>query len=430
MNYEQAVDLHERAKSYGSILGLENIQNLMHELGDVWRELKIVHIAGTNGKGSVCCFLASMLKEAGYQVGQYNSPAVFDLREVYQISGEWITEEAYADCMERVEDACKRMMQRGLPHPTVFEVETAIAFLWFYQEKCDIVLLETGMGGGTDATNLIQLPLCSVLVSISMDHMGFLGNTIEQIAEVKAGIIKEGRPVVTVKQLPQVEQILFRQAEKKHAEYIEAEEVTESWIEENHLCYCHSVLGKVRLRMLGGYQVENSALAIEIIFLLNKMGYMVTQEQMCQGLEKADWSGRFECLSQNPLFYIDGAHNVDGVIKLKQTLTNVFSEKKIIGIMGVMADKEYGKMLDIILPMLQKVYTVTPDNKRALPAEKLAQEIEKRKAQVVVGESVRQAVIHAWKEAAGKSDTMVAAFGSLYELKEVKSAVYEITGEK
>ena len=170
MNFTQSVQFHEDAKKYGSILGLDTIRRLMHELNDVHAKLNVVHIAGTNGKGSVSCFLASALKEAGYIVGQFNSPAVFDLREVCQINGAWIGESEYASCMEETALACRNMTQKGFSHPTVFEIETALAFLWFFRRKCDIVLLETGMGGALDATNLMERPLCSVFTSIGMAH--------------------------------------------------------------------------------------------------------------------------------------------------------------------------------------------------------------------------------------------------------------------
>ena len=200
MTYDEAVEFADSTKKYGSILGLESIRNLMQELGNVQEQLHIIHVAGTNGKGSVCAFLSAALTEAGYQVGRYNSPAVFERREVFRIGETMISKEEYAAVFERVQTACEVLKKRGCPHPTVFEVETAAAFLWFYEKKCDLVLLETGMGGETDATNLITHPVCSVLTSIGMDHMQYLGNTIEEIAKVKAGIIKKGCPVVALKQ--------------------------------------------------------------------------------------------------------------------------------------------------------------------------------------------------------------------------------------
>lgn len=448
MTFEEAAEWHEETKKYGSVLGLEKIRNLMHELEDVWKKLKIVHIAGTNGKGSVCCFLASALREAGYKTGQFNSPAVFDPREVYQIDGTWIGEDDYAECMSQVKAACGRMTARGQGHPTVFEIETAAAFLWFYREKCDIVLLEAGMGGSTDATNLIERPLLSVLTPVSMDHMEFLGGSLEEIAKVKSGIIKCGCPVVSAPQPIAVEKIFRNAARKKNASYRQAAVVSQSRTEiceprgvtseggaERRfeeagaplLCYRHPSLGEVRLSMTGSYQAENSSLAIETLLLLCELGYSMTEEQILTGLLNARWPGRFECVCESPLFYIDGAHNKDAAIKLRETLTTHFPDRRKIGIMGVMADKAYGEMLDGLRGVFERIYTVTPEHPRALPAEALAEAARSRGIEGIAKESVEQAVRDACKDAAeeGKG-AMAAAFGSLYYLREVKLALHEI----
>lgn len=422
-NYTKAVQFHEDARKYGSILGLDSIRALMHELGDVWKELRIVHIAGTNGKGSVCCFLASVLAEAGYRTGQFNSPAVFDLREVYQINGQWIEKEEYASCMEDVAAACERMTEKGLSHPTVFEIETAAAFLWFFRKKCDIVLLETGMGGETDATNLIEHPLCSVITSIRLDHTDFLGNTIEEIAEVKSGIIKQNHPVVTVRQSREAETVLRQKAEACHAAYHIAPEISQSRIKNDRLCFFYPALGELRLSMTGSYQIQNASLAIETLKVLGAAGYAVTKEQMLKGMECAKWKGRFECLSKKPLFYIDGAHNAAAAEELKKTLLGHFPDFRRIGIMGVMADKPYREMTEILKDVFEKIYTVTPDNKRSLPACILAEEWKRQGTEAIAKESVYDAVRKACKEA-GKEENnvMIIAFGSLYYLNEVKNA--------
>ena len=187
MNYEQARAYAVNVSRSGSILGLDSIENLMHELGDIQEQLKIIHIAGTNGKGSTGAYLERVLIEAGYRVGRYSSPAVFDPMEVWRINLQSMSHEEYADIMEQVKCACDRMVEKGMEHPTIFEVETAMAFLYFYQKKCDYVLLEVGMGGRTDATNVIRKPVCSVITSVSMDHKQFLGNTLTEIAQAKAG---------------------------------------------------------------------------------------------------------------------------------------------------------------------------------------------------------------------------------------------------
>lgn len=429
MNYTQAVQFHEDTKKYGSILGLDSIRTLMHELGDVWRKLKIVHVAGTNGKGSVCCFLASVFKEAGYITGQFNSPAVFDLREIYQVNGTWISREEYAFCMEQVKAACERMLQKGRSHPTVFEIETALAFLWFSQRKCDIVILETGMGGKTDATNLIEQPLCSVFTSICLDHMDFLGDSIAKITEVKAGIIKRNCPVVTTKQLPEAEEILRQKAKASYAAYHTAPEISESRAADGRLIFSYPGLGEIKLSMTGSYQTENAALAVKTLQVLAECGYSVTKRQILKGMEKAKWSGRFECLSTDPLFYIDGAHNTAAAEELKISLTSRFPNSKRIGIMGVMADKPYREMLKVLHSVFEEIYTVTPDNKRALPAEKLAEECRRQNIAAMEKESIWDAVKDACERAgAVGEDVVVTAFGSLYYLKEVKYALYKIKG--
>lgn len=428
MNYAQAVSFHESAKAYGSILGLDSIKELMYELNDVWKELKIVHIAGTNGKGSVSCFLASVLKEAGYLVGQFNSPAVFDLREVYQINQTWISKEEYASCMEEVASSCKKMTEKGRRHPTVFEVETALAFLWFSRRKCDIVLLETGMGGSTDATNIIQKPLCSVFTSIQLDHMAYLGNSLREIAKIKSGIIKAYCPVITVRQPKEVETVLVQTANACHAAFYKVPEIPEGFLENGRLCYLYPDLGKICLSMTGNYQIENSALAITTLQILREHGFYCTDLQIRTGIESAKWAGRFECLGKNPCFYIDGAHNPAAAGQLAKSLSRQFKDCRKIGIMGVMADKNYGEMLDILLPYFQKIYTITPNQIRSLPAETLAWEINNRGGAAWVKNSIRAAVAETIAEASKDSCCMVIAFGSLYFLNEVKQIFYEITG--
>ncbi len=431
MNYRQAKAYHREVKKYGSILGLDNIKRLMYELGDVWKSLNIIHVAGTNGKGSVCCFLASMLKEAQYKTGWYSSPAVFSLREVYKVNGKEISEDEYGICMEQVKKACDAITAKGYPHPTVFEIETALAFCWFAKEECDVVILEVGMGGGEDATNLITRPLCSVITSISRDHMKFLGDSIAEIAKAKAGIIKEGCPVVTIQQKKEAEEILNAYAKEKHAPYYVADSILKSRVCNGLRYFTHPVLGEVQLSMSGFYQLENASLAIEVMEVLksNPFRIRITQEQMKKGLKNAYWPGRFECLCREPLFFIDGAHNLDGAAKLKETLIESFSGKRKIGIMGVMEDKEYESILHMLLPLFSRIYTVTPDNPRALSCEKLKDAIISQGGKACACETVKEAVALAY-EKAEKESGMVMVFGSLYYLNEVKNALQKFTGDE
>lgn len=427
LNEKETEDYIMEIQKSGSILGLESIRELMRELGDIQDELQVIHVAGTNGKGSVCAMLESVLKEAGFRVGKYTSPAVFLPEERYRVNGENISKKGFAAVISQVKAACDRMIERGLSQPTVFEVETAAAFLYFYQKKCDIVIIETGMGGATDATNIIRKSLVSVLTSVSRDHMGFLGDTLEEIARVKAGIIKEGGKVVAGSQTEEVRSVTDEVCRECKASvvYTDARQVENIHIAENRLCFYHSQLGEIKLKMMGKYQVQNALCAIETIHQLVKQGYFISAQQLKQGLEQAEWEGRFSCLCEKPLFVIDGAHNEAAAKELRETLEMGFTKCKIIYIIGVLADKEHEKMLKCMLPLAEKVFTITPHNPRAMAGKDLAKEARKYHRDVTFVPKIEEAVKLAL-EAADREQGMVLAFGSLSYLGEVKNALKEI----
>lgn len=440
--------LQEIAQS-GSILGLEGMQGLMEELGNVHRYLKYVHVAGTNGKGSVCAMVASILQQAGIRVGKYTSPAVFDRMEQYQVNGRNITCEEFVQVITEVKEACNRLTVKGRRQPTVFEVETAAAFLYFYQQKCQVVVLETGMGGAGDATNIIESSLVSVLTSISMDHMRFLGDDLQQIARIKAGIIKEGSRVVAVKpKQAAVRRVIEEICSQNHAllVYSSAQEVS-------HLQYCQSGEERrqsfryhcetddcanskregslredymeIELCMMGDYQIENAVCAIQTAKSLQDLGLAITDEAIRAGLLQARWEGRFSQLCRSPLVVIDGAHNADAAKKLGETLKRGFTNWQIIYIIGVLADKEHEEMLRIMLPLAQQVFTITPDNPRAMDGQILAAEARKYHEHVSACPTVKEAVQKALSVADGER-TMVLAFGSLSYLRELREALKEI----
>lgn len=433
MTYEEARNYTKAIGKTGSILGLASIENLMHELGDVQEELSVFHIAGTNGKGSVGTYLFYALKEAGYTVGRYTSPAVFDPLEVWQVNGENISIEDYTKTLSQVKAACDVLVSKGMPQPTVFEVETAVAFLYFYRKKCDYVLLETGMGGGTDATNLISKPVCSVITSVSMDHMQFLGNSLAQIADAKAGIIKKGCPVVTVRQKPEAMEVIEQRAKEMNAAIYVAETAGIKVLKQSpfalkmklpvkqHVCDAMNISGRetkaeieIITQMAGNCQIENAALAVKVLTEVAKLPVQTIQK----GMEKALWPGRFEVLLREPLFVIDGAHNEDAAEKLRQTVENYFTNRRITYIIGVLADKEHDKMLQKMLFLADKVYTVTPANPRALDSRKLAEEALKYHSAVTACDSVEEAVEGALQEAG--AEDVILAFGSLSYLGEVR----------
>lgn len=416
MTYETARACAAQISRSGSVLGLKSIKNLMHELSDVQEKQKIIHIAGTNGKGSAGAFIECALMEAGCKVGRYTSPAVFEPLEVFRVNGNNISREDYAAMFSLVKNACDRMVKKGMEHPTIFEVETALAFLYFEKEKCDYVLLEAGMGGRTDATNLIKHPVCSVLTSISMDHMQFLGKTLEEIAYAKVGIIKEGCPVVTAEQKPEAMQVIKTEAARRHAE-VHVSDMSKIEIKEmslEKLLFFYPGMGNVVLHLTGTYQIENAALAATALREVLK----ISDEHILSGLKKTVWHGRFEVIGRNPLFLIDGAHNEDAAVKLRASLENYFTNIPITYIIGMFADKEHEKVLKIMLPLASRVYTVTPDNPRAMQAETLAEEAEQIGADAAACSSVRQAAALA-EENARREGGIVIAFGSLSYLKEI-----------
>lgn len=419
----------ERAKAFGCVPGLSNIRRLMQELGDPQEKLSVIHIAGTNGKGSTGAMLSTVLHKAGYRVGHYSSPAVFFPEEIYQVNGIPIEKDGLAEVLTVVAQACERMRQQGFSHPTLFEIETAAAFLWFYKSRCQIVILETGLGGSMDATNVVRSPLCSVFTSISMDHMAFLGDTLTQIAGEKAGIIKEGCPAVTASQLPEVFEVLESRCRSMHAFLYHAgkRNIENIRYENGYLLFDWGGWRNLSLSLLGAYQPQNAVCALLTLECLTEMGYEVSKSCIWEGLKETRWPGRFEVVSREPLLILDGAHNGDAAKKLRKTLEMGFTNREIIYIIGVLADKDHEGMLKVMLPLASRVYTVTPKNPRALPGEELCREAGKYHGDVTDMPDIPTAVQKAVSDACGKKDAMVLAFGSLSWLGSAKEAMQEWT---
>ncbi len=426
MTYEEARAFIDDTAKYGAVLGLENITELMERLGNPQDELKFIHIAGTNGKGSSLAYVSSILKEAGYRVGRYISPVIFDYRERIQVDEAYITEEAAARLTERIYTACREMVKEGRNHPTTFEVETALAFLYFREMNCELVVLETGMGGLTDATNVVKTTLVSLFASISMDHMGFLGNTLEEIARVKAGIIKPDTKVVSTVQKPEVRRVLEEVCHSQRASYyqVQREDISEVHLSLSEQSFAYKGQRDLKPGILGSCQMENAAAAIEAVQALTELGYPVPEEAMRRGLKNTRWAGRFTIVDENPLFVVDGAHNRDAADRLLETLQCYVPKKRKIFIVGVLADKEYDYIMSRLAPEADRILAIeTPDNPRALPAEELAEAVRQYNPQVEAADSIREAVEKA-RAYAGKDD-MILAFGSLSYLggliREVKN---------
>lgn len=429
MNIQETEAFIKKVSEYGSILGLDSIKRLCSELQDPQKELKVIHISGTNGKGSVGAFLNQILTEAGYLVGRFSSPAVFNYEEMFQIRSEAISKERLAALYTQVEKACEAIVTKGFLHPTIFEVETAAAFLLFREEACDIAIVEVGMGGELDATNVIEQPVCSVITSISMDHMAFLGYRIEQIALAKAGIIKTGRPVICASQLAVVSQAIEQEARKKNALFYQVDdsqlicEEEKSSLEGLYFSYkdSHDML----VHLIGLYQLENAALAMETARVLEKEGYLLTKELVRSGLEHTIWKGRMECIADNPCIYMDGAHNPGAAVLLRKTIELYFTNRRIIYIIGVLGDKDHESVLREMAAFSDCVFTITPDNPRGLDAKKLAVEAKKYYGQVESAENMEEALKKAISMC-HTSDDMILAFGSLSFLKELENAAAKL----
>lgn len=413
MNFIQAKNRVDSLNKFGSVLGLDNIKELLRRLDNPQEKLKVIHVAGTNGKGSVIAYLSSVLAEAGYKVGKYTSPVVFEYLEKYQINNKNITEEDFVGISSKVMDAGERMEKEGCGQPTVFEVETAMAFELFLQRGCDIALIETGMGGDTDATNVCSSVIASVIVSISYDHMQFLGNTLKEIAGHKAGIIKEGCPVIVSEQSDEV-----MDAVKSHAKALNAPVIIAGSLEAKppfaYTAYDGTVYSEIEPGLKGNWQINNACTAIETIEVMRNAGYNISKEAVRKGIKSTVWHGRFEKICSEPCIIIDGAHNPHAAKMLRETIDNEYADTKFVYIMGVLGDKDFSKVIECMADRAVKIYTVTPDNPRALLADKLAEAVCRVNTNVEAVTGVSEALdkaVEEYDKIRGKK--AILAFGSL-----------------
>ncbi len=426
MNYREAMEYIEQLKPLGSVMGLESIRSLCRRLGNPQNRLKFVHIAGTNGKGSVLSYISTVLQAAGYKVGRYISPAVLDYRERFQVDGRMITQSGLCKYLEAVRKAAQEMVEAGESHPTLFEVETAAAFLYFLDKGCDIVVLETGLGGSLDATNVIDTTVAAVFTSISMDHMEILGESLEQIALAKAGIIKNKCYVISAKQQPEVMKVLRQAAAFRRAKFFTADAAkakhVKSGVTKQHFSY--DKYKNLEISMLGQFQIENAVVAVETITMLGRCGFPVPEEKLREGMMQAKWPGRFQVIGKKPFFIADGAHNEDAARKLVESIRFYYPDRKIIFIMGMLRDKEYDKVIRITFALAKHIITVTPPiRERALSAYELAQAAGEYHDSVTVADSVQEAVEIAYLLAGEDKDTVIIAFGSLSYLGELMNIV-------
>jgi len=409
MNYSDALEFTHSLLKFGIKPGLERVSRLLSRLGDPQKDTKFIHVAGTNGKGSVCAMVSSILRESGKKTGLFISPYIVDFRERIQIDGEYISEEDFAYFAEQV----KKVTDEGEESPTEFEFITAVAFLYFKEKKCDVVVLETGLGGRYDSTNVIGTPLCSVIASISLDHVDILGDTIEKIAEEKCGIIKEnGTTVTSPLQKDEALTVIARHcAEKNNTLRLACDtpKILSQTLEGTIFEYGGEAY---KLGLLGEYQMKNVPLAIEVASTLG-----IDVEFIKKGLEKAVNPARFEVVKDNPYVIIDGAHNEDGALQLKASLDKYFEGQKVLGVCGMLADKSYELELEILKDNFSALILMTPDNPRALPAEKLKITADKTFENTIICDDAKVLC----KLIEDKfPNTPTAIFGSLYLASELR----------
>ncbi len=413
MNYQEALDYVEGLKKYGSIPGLANMERLCRRLGDPQDGLKFIHIAGTNGKGSVLAFCSEILKTSGYRVGRYLSPTIFEYRERIQLNGRPISQKELCRLLELIKNKCEEIVAEGFNHPTVFEIETAMAFCYFKEQKCDIVVLETGLGGLLDATNIVKNTVLEIFTSISLDHMGVLGDTLPQIAENKAGIMKPGSRALALQGDKEVMAVLERKAEELSIPLSIADPSNLKGIKSSldRQSFRYGKYEDLTIHMVGRYQLENAMLAVCAMEELVKAGFPVKEKAIYKGLSDAFWPGRFQVLAKNPLFIVDGAHNRDGAARLAQTIQFYFTNRRIIYIIGILRDKEQEEILKAACPLAAQVFTVPTIGERGLSSYELACTAKQYHGNVTSVDSIQEAVELAYLSA--NKDTVIIAFGSL-----------------
>ena len=399
MNYEQAMEYIHAVQWAGHKPGLTRTRTLLAALGDPHKKLQFVHVAGTNGKGSTAAMLASCLQAAGYRVGLYTSPFINRFNERIQINGQQM--------------------------PTEFEIITALGMLYFAQQQCDIVVLEVGLGGTLDSTNVIEKPACAVITALGMDHVKELGPTLADIAAAKAGIIKPGCPVVSYGGAPEADAVLRRVAAQQHAPFTEVDfaklQITGGDLDA--VTFSFDGLDGVRLPLIGSYQPRNAALAITALRVLRQQGWNIPESAIRAGLEQVSWPGRFELLRHSPAFVLDGSHNAHGMRATVQSLKDRFPGQKFVFLVSIMADKDVDEMLALLAPLAERFVTVTAHNPRAMPAQTLAEHIRAYGCTAEAADSIEAGVARA-EELGGEGP--VCALGTLYFSGDVRQAFAKI----
>ena len=420
MNYTEAIEYIHSINWQFCNPGLERVRELCEKLGNPQDSLKFIHVAGTNGKGSFCAMTEAILRAEGYRVGLFTSPYILEFGERMRINGENIRDEELCALVEEIKPIADAMGDK----PTEFELITALAFLYFARNNCDIVVLECGLGGRLDATNVIKTPILSVITGIALDHTSILGNTVEKIAAEKAGIIKDGVPVLWCGGDESAKAVIRGAAAKKNAPVFTVDRTSMriNGMSLDGTCFDYLEYKDLNLALLGSYQPINAANALTAICLIGKSGIKMSEDAIRKGLSSVVWHARFEVISKAPLIIADGGHNPEGIDAAVSSIKKYFPDNKVLIVTGVMADKDHGYMAARIASVAQKVFCLTPDNPRALSAGDYADEFISLGVDAVACDSVKSAVDAARKEAV-ESGLPIVALGSLYMYGEVIAAL-------
>lgn len=416
MTYEEALRYYAQIDMMGSHLGLDRMAELLRRLGNPEKQLKFVHVAGTNGKGSTAALLDACLRQAGYRVGLYTSPHLVRYNERFQVNGQPISDTALAEATEQVKTAADTMEDA----PTQFELLTCVAFCCFLSAGCDIVVLEVGLGGRLDATNSIPVPEAAVITRIGLEHTEILGDTIEKIAAEKGGIIKAGGTVVLGDSSEAVVGVTQEICQERGAALIPARSAVPLSKSLEGQRFSWGPYPEICLSLLGEHQLQNAATALTVLEVLRTKGWQIPDEAILKGMCTAVWPGRFECVSRHPIIIIDGGHNQQCAEAIAASLRSYFPGKKCSFLMGVLADKDFHGIFDAILPLAARIAAVTPDSHRALPAPELCQRLrdEYGYAAAVPYATMTDALRELQRSAEGED--VICICGSLYMVGEAR----------
>ena len=416
MTYDEALGYIHGVSNFFCKPGLDRITKLCEGLGNPQNKLKFIHVGGTNGKGSFCAMTESILRSAGYKVGLFTSPYVKQFNERMRINGENIPNDILASLTEKIGAVADKMTDK----PTEFELITAIAFEYFRREACDVVVLEVGMGGRFDATNIIDTSILSVITGVALDHIAFLGDTTQKIAAEKAGIIKSGVPVLFGGEDSDALAVISSRAREMGSEFYHTDysSLSIASADLSGTNFNYKDRKNLRISLLGSYQPRNAALVIDAVNLLRRQGLKIDDDALQIGLENARWSARFEVIAKNPTVIFDGAHNAQGIEAAVESIKQYFGKQRVVVFTGVLRDKDYDAISSKISEVANAVFTITPDNPRALSAEEYADLFRVKGVPATACVSVSEALTLG-KQTASEGNTALCCLGSLYTYKEV-----------